>query len=118
VLQALAHDDEQVTDESQALASARQALHLARLSYGAGNTGILQVLDAERLSEQAELGVVRAEAQRYLDTAQLFLALGSGWWNTPATLPPAGASPRSSREPSPGPFPGSSSGLASVPTRR
>jgi len=24
--------------------------------------------------------LVRARAQRYLDTAQLFLAMGGGWW--------------------------------------
>jgi outer membrane protein TolC len=36
----------------------------------------LQVLDAERLYEQARLGFVRALVQRYIDTVQLFLALG------------------------------------------
>ncbi|HZT89495.1 MAG TPA: efflux transporter outer membrane subunit [Stellaceae bacterium] len=87
-LQALAHDQEAVASQSQALATAQEALRLARLSFSNGNTGILQVLDAERLAQQAQLGVVRAQAQRYLDTAQLFVALGSGWWNTPPTLPP------------------------------
>jgi outer membrane protein TolC len=33
-------------------------------------------LDAERSYQQARLGYVRAVAQRYLDTVQLFLALG------------------------------------------
>jgi outer membrane protein TolC len=46
------------------------------MSYHEGNVGVLQVLDAERLYQQARLGYVRAEAQRYSDTAQLFLALG------------------------------------------
>ena len=46
------------------------------MSYHEGNVGVLQVLDAERLHQQARLGYVRAEAQRYSDTAQLFLALG------------------------------------------
>jgi outer membrane protein TolC len=27
--------------------------------------------------------LARAQAQRYLDTAQLFVALGGGWWNQP-----------------------------------
>jgi NodT family efflux transporter outer membrane factor (OMF) lipoprotein len=91
VLQALAHDDEAVKLQSQALATAEEALRLARLSFANGNTGVLQVLDAERLAQQAQLGVVRAQAQRYLDTAQLFVALGSGWWNTPPIPPPATA---------------------------
>ena len=38
--------------------------------------GVLQVLDAERSYQQARLGYVRAVVQRYIDTVQLFLALG------------------------------------------
>jgi outer membrane protein TolC len=49
---------------------------LARQSYREGNVGVLQVLDAERQSQQARLGFLRAQAQRYMDTAQLFLAMG------------------------------------------
>ena len=30
-----------------------------------------------------EPATVRAETQRLIDTAQLLVALGSGWWNTP-----------------------------------
>ena len=41
------------------------------------------MLDAERLERRARLGYVRAQAQRYIDTAQLFLAMGGGWWNQP-----------------------------------
>ena len=37
---------------------------------------MLQVLDAERRYQQARLGYVRAQAQRYIDTVQLMLALG------------------------------------------
>ena len=36
---------------------------------------VLQVLDSERSYHQARLGYVRAVAQRYLETVQLFLAL-------------------------------------------
>jgi len=36
--------------------------------------------DAERQFGEARLGLVRARAQRYLDTAQLFVAMGGGWW--------------------------------------
>ena len=36
---------------------------------------------ALRLLQQARIGYVRARAQRYIDTAQLFVALGGGWWN-------------------------------------
>ena len=81
VLTALDHDGEQLAAQKNALDSADANLDLTRQSYAVGNVGVLQVLDAERLYQQARLGYVRAQAQRYQDTAQLFLALGG---NTPA----------------------------------
>ncbi len=93
VLQALKHDDEAVTAQNRALATAEQALKLARLSFTEGNSTLLQVLDAERQADRARIGAVQAEAQRLLDTAQLFVALGSGWWNTPPIPPPAKSQP-------------------------
>ncbi len=86
-LQALAHDDEAVKSQLAALNVAEQALRLARLSYQAGNSTLLQLLDPERQRQQAQLGVVRAKTQRLVDTAQLMVALGSGWWNTPPSIP-------------------------------
>lgn len=76
VLTALDHDAEQLAAQNNALDSADASLKLTRQSYQAGNVGVLQVLDAERLYQQAKLGSVRAQAQRYQDTVQLFLALG------------------------------------------
>ena len=86
-LQALAHDDEGVKTQLAAVASADQALKLARLSYAAGNSTFLQLLDPQRQREQALLGLVRAQTQRLIDTAVLVVALGSGWWNTPPAVP-------------------------------
>ncbi|HEV2702294.1 MAG TPA: efflux transporter outer membrane subunit [Steroidobacteraceae bacterium] len=76
MLEALTHDAEQLDAQDQAQQSAQTNLDLARASYREGNSGVLQVLDAQRSYQQARLGYVRAEAQRYLDTVQLFLALG------------------------------------------
>jgi len=75
-LQALDHGAEQLAAQKLAQDAASDNVELARMSYQEGNTGVLQVLDAERLYQQARLGFVRAEAQRYMDTVQLFLALG------------------------------------------
>lgn len=75
-LEALNHDAQQLDAQSHAQAAARENVELTRKSYNEGNVGVLQVLDAERLYQNARLGYVRAEAQRYLDTVQLFLALG------------------------------------------
>lgn len=86
-LQALAHDDEAVKAQMAAVAVAAEALRLARLSYEAGNSTFLQLLDPQRQREQAQLGLVRAQTQRLADTTQLLVALGSGWWNTPPAVP-------------------------------
>lgn len=84
-LQALLHDNQNVAAQTQAATIAAKALSLSRLSFQAGNATLLQVLDAERLADQANIGLVQALSRRELDTAQLFVALGSGWWNTPPT---------------------------------
>jgi len=76
MLEAMDHDAEQLDAQNQAQQAAQSNLDLARASYKEGNAGVLQVLDAERVYQQARLGYVRAVAQRYLDTVQLFLALG------------------------------------------
>jgi NodT family efflux transporter outer membrane factor (OMF) lipoprotein len=80
-LEALSHDSSLLAAQQQAVESTQRSLDLTRRAYTLGSVGILQVVDAERLLEQARLGEVRARAQRYLDTAQLFVALGGGWWN-------------------------------------
>jgi NodT family efflux transporter outer membrane factor (OMF) lipoprotein len=76
VLDALSQDAGSLVAQTHALDTAQSSLELSRQSYSAGNTGILQVLDAQRQLQQAQLGFVRAQAQQYLDTTQLFLALG------------------------------------------
>jgi len=85
-LDALEHDAELLDAQGQAERAAESSRDLARASYREGNVGVLQVLDAERSYQRARLGYVRAQAQRYLDTVQLFLALGG----TPPTRSAAG----------------------------
>jgi NodT family efflux transporter outer membrane factor (OMF) lipoprotein len=75
-LDALGQGAESLRAQASAEAAARENVELTRQSYNAGQVGILEVLDAERRYQQARLGFVQARAQRYVDTAQLFLALG------------------------------------------
>ena len=75
-LEALDHDQELLDSEQSALAISSENLALTRDSYAAGNTGVLQVLEAQRQSQQARLGLVRAQAQRFGDGIDLRLALG------------------------------------------
>jgi NodT family efflux transporter outer membrane factor (OMF) lipoprotein len=79
VLDALQHDGQLVDAQHRALDAAERSLKLTRDSYQGGNVGILFVLDAQRRYEQARLGYVRSVQQRYLDTVQLFAALGGSW---------------------------------------
>jgi len=75
-LEALDHDQELLGSEQAALETSTQSLALTRESYSAGNSGVLQVLDAQRQNQEARLGLVRVQGQRYQDTVQLLLALG------------------------------------------
>ena len=78
LMDALDHDEQLVSAQDSALATAQSSLALARESYAAGNSGILAVLDAQRLLDQAQIGLIQARGQRYQDGAQLLLAMG-GW---------------------------------------
>jgi NodT family efflux transporter outer membrane factor (OMF) lipoprotein len=84
-LEALDNGAEQLRAQANAEAAARDTVAMTRQSYNEGNVGVLQVLDAERRYQQAQLGYVRAQAQRYVDTAQLMLALGGAGPTTPGT---------------------------------
>jgi NodT family efflux transporter outer membrane factor (OMF) lipoprotein len=87
-LRALEHDDARVAAFAHSLKIAGESLELQRVSYGAGRTSILQLIDAERSYSQARLGGAGAEVQRLQDAASLFVALGGGWWSVPV-IPPA-----------------------------
>ncbi|HBB7077304.1 TPA: efflux transporter outer membrane subunit [Legionella pneumophila] len=78
LLYALKHDAEELALQKKAVLTAKKSLRVARLSFAAGVVGVLEVLDAERLYAQSRLGYVNAQAQRYQDTIQLYLALGGG----------------------------------------
>ncbi len=78
LLYALKHDAEELALQKKAMLTAKKSLHVARLSFTAGVVGVLEVLNAERLYAQSRLGYVNAQAQRYQDTVQLYLALGGG----------------------------------------
>ena len=94
MLRALAHDAELVSAQKHALDTSATTLGLQRLSYAAGKSDLLQLLDAERAYQQARLGYARAQAQRYQDTAQLFVAMGGGWRDARELGATAPAAPR------------------------
>ncbi len=90
-LRALGHDAQLADAERRALDAANEALDLQRFSYAAGKTDVLRLVDAERSTQQARLGHVRAQAQRLLDSAQLMVAMGGGWWDDKTLCADCGA---------------------------
>jgi len=76
VLQAINHDGEEYLAQERALNAAGMSLRLNQDGYRVGETGVLQVLDAERSYQHALIGQLRAKTARYLDAVQLAVALG------------------------------------------
>ncbi|HYB91165.1 MAG TPA: efflux transporter outer membrane subunit [Candidatus Binataceae bacterium] len=84
-LDALQHDAQTLSAQSQAVRTASETLRLILINYQAGTVNYLQVLIADYQYQQAELGYIQALGQRLQDTAALFVALGGGWWSAPQT---------------------------------
>jgi len=61
------------------LQAARESLRLARLRYEAGYSRFLEVLDAQRTTNDAELSYLRNRQAQLAATVQLVRALGGGW---------------------------------------
>jgi NodT family efflux transporter outer membrane factor (OMF) lipoprotein len=80
-LTAIQNDAQLLDRERSAQESAGTTRQLIQETYRGGGVTILQVLDAERQYAQARLGYTKAKAQRFTDTAQLFNAMGGGWWD-------------------------------------
>jgi multidrug efflux system outer membrane protein len=60
-------------------ASASKALEIANNLYKSGYTGYLEVLDAQRVFNDASLAYVQSRQARLTSTVELFKALGGGW---------------------------------------
>ncbi len=82
-LAALTQDAEALKAASAAEQSAAVTLELTRKQQQGGYTNNLALLSAEQAYQESLLALVQAQANRYADTAALFLALGGGWWNRP-----------------------------------
>jgi outer membrane protein TolC len=81
-MQALQHDTDSYNARTIALDAARQNRDLARELFQKGRVNELTVLTAEQQYQNSVLGQVQADVQRFADAANLFHALGGGWWNS------------------------------------
>ena len=83
LLTALRHDQETLDSERQTIDVAGRALALSRRSFQVGNSGVIDVLDAQRVYQRALSSEVDAHARQYLDSARLFVATAGGWRGVP-----------------------------------
>ncbi|MBS0213353.1 MAG: efflux transporter outer membrane subunit [Proteobacteria bacterium] len=80
-MQALQLDAEGLRTSALAETRTREGLDIARAQLQIGDVSYLSVLVAEQQYQQAVGSRAQAQANRFADTAALFLALGGGWWN-------------------------------------
>jgi NodT family efflux transporter outer membrane factor (OMF) lipoprotein len=95
-LRALQSDADSLAAANEAAKSADLALALAIKQRNLGSISQTALLAAEQAALQARMTLVQAQANRYSDSAALFLALGGGWWtaNLEAWDERAGSTPR------------------------
>jgi outer membrane protein TolC len=79
LLSALQNDARAVAMQTEAADVARRSLQLSRRSFEVGNSGILQVLDSERLYQRASADLVMARSAQFVNVARLYVATAGGW---------------------------------------
>jgi NodT family efflux transporter outer membrane factor (OMF) lipoprotein len=84
-LHALQSDADALTAAVTAERAARRTLDLIRTQLELGYANYLAVLSAEQSWQQALINLAQARANRFADSAALFMALGGGWWNRSET---------------------------------
>ncbi len=75
-LQALEHDAASVQAQTMAYTAASDNNRFMQISNREGSLGILKLIDSQRQMQLADLALTKSNSQRYIDTTQLFLALG------------------------------------------
>ena len=80
-LAALEQDAEGLKAAAAAADAAKVTLDLSQRQLQDGYASYVSLLSAEQAYQQARINLVQAQANRYVDTAALFQALGGGWWH-------------------------------------
>ena len=89
LLSGLSTDAQSLESARQTASLAQQSLTLSRKSFEVGNSGILQVLDANRAYQHASITLLSAQSRQYVTIARLYVATAGGWTGpaTPAKNP-------------------------------
>ncbi len=80
-LHAIESDADALKAAVKAESAAKRTLDLTTRQLELGYVNYSAVLLAEQAWQQAVIGLAQARANRFSDTAALFMALGGGWWN-------------------------------------
>ena len=79
LLDAIQSDARSVANQQESVGVAAHSLQLSRRSFQVGNSGLLQILDSQRLYERARMNLVEARARQYVNVARLYVATAGGW---------------------------------------
>lgn len=91
LLKALDNDAHSVATQREAMDVAQRSRDLSKRSFEVGNSGLLQVLDSERLYQRARLTLVDARARQLINVARLYVATAGGWSEDALASPNAAA---------------------------
>ncbi|HEY3859593.1 MAG TPA: efflux transporter outer membrane subunit, partial [Gammaproteobacteria bacterium] len=80
-LTALDQDAKALQAAAVADQATKHSLDLTEMQARAGYADPLQLLNAEQSYQQSHLAFIQAQAERFVDTAALYQALGGGWWH-------------------------------------
>jgi NodT family efflux transporter outer membrane factor (OMF) lipoprotein len=80
-LQQLDSDAQTLQAQASANQSAQAALSLVQQQFKLGSVSYLQLLTAQQQAQQTQIALVTVQAQRLIDTAALYQAMGGGWKN-------------------------------------
>lgn len=83
LLSALGTDRDALAAQTTSSQIAERSLYLSRRSFQVGNSGILQVLDASRAYQRAQLSLLEARARQFYNVARLHSATAGGWIGDP-----------------------------------
>ncbi len=98
LLGALTNDAQSIAMQREAVDVAERSLKLSRRSFEVGNSGLLQILDSERLYQRARSDLVAARARQFTNVARLYVATAAGWQTDAAPAKALPATPYSSRQ--------------------
>ena len=85
LLDAIQSDARSVANQQESVGVAQHSLQLSRRSFQVGNSGLLQILDSQRLYERARMNLVEARARQFVNVARLYVATAGGWTGPVAT---------------------------------